>query len=83
MQLITMSEAARLLQMSQSTVIRLANANKIVAVRPAGPRGHRRIVASSVERHLQSLLPTVDCLVPESPVVIDDLQSLISRCKRG
>lgn len=85
MLLLTMAEAAAKLRMSQATVVRMADANKITAIRPNGPTGHRRIVASSIDRHLESLVPSIP--TPERFPVIqyepDTLSDVLQRCKNG
>lgn len=56
MVLIKVSEAAKRLCVSEQTVRDLCDQKKITAIRPTGPTGHRKVVAESVDRYLQSLV---------------------------
>lgn len=91
MHLIKVSEAAKRLCVSTQTVRDLCDQKKITAVRPTGSGGHRRVVAESIDKYLESLVQKANPKATFVPQVIqyDDSEReldrllLLGKKKRG
>jgi excisionase family DNA binding protein len=81
--MLKISQAAKRLGLSESSVRKLCDEGKLHAFRPMGPSGHRRISEESIDRFLGSLQPpAVERLViPDSVYMEDDLGKILRRAK--
>ncbi len=67
MKLLTVSQAAERLNLSDESVRKLADSGRLLSVRPMGPRGHRRIVDESIDSYIEQLAVGRDT---SEPIVI-------------
>lgn len=89
MQLLKVSEAAKRLRVSPQAVRDLCDQKKLMAIRVSGkPRGHRQIVAESLDKYLLSLVESESPRQRFVPQVVEwddserELAELIKLSKR-